>query len=1014
MMKNSKFPFASVRFGKLLFFAAIGMSFFLLPFATQWKNSAAGTYSGRVFKDFNGNGVYNTAGDTTNPAVDVGVSGVTATLYDSTNTARGTANTAADGTFSIVSSGTGPYRVEFTNLPSGFLPSARSTDSVSGGTTTNAGSTVQFVPNSGTTNINLALNVPDDYCQNNPLVCNAMYLVGNVDGAALHTFPYSYSNELDGNISGVWTTAPSRDATLAPSSIGTNVNLGATYGLAWDKFNSRLFASAYVKRGARQGSLSSESTGAIYVKSNPSSASPSPTLYVDLNLIFGGGTTGANPHPVATTDWTSAESDPGTTQYVAKRGLGDLEISANGANLYTVNLADRRVYVIPTSGTLNSTTITRFDVPTTGLATSSGNCNAADVRPFGLGRNASGQIFVGAVCSAESESNDTKLHLYVWRFDNPGFTLVLNRSLSNFTRYIGDSQSTASWERWSNTVTVISKPSPMLADINFDGDAMVLGIRDRYGDQVVFPDYFRGYGDIMRACLVSGSYTFESNASCGGTTTSGISINYEDTFTAVAYNGSTGTTSWTANPWAEIGEADGANAGENRVVATPSVSTNALRIRDNFGMSRNISLSGATAGGRLLFSYQRANAGLTVEYNDGSTWQALTAIATATDGSFQDYSAALPSNATAIRLNSPNESGGAKYVYVDNFSVVSLHGSNGEFYLDLNGDGREEGMLGSLLQVPGHTQVMTTAYDPVAFNSSGNRVSNFYTAGVQKYSNTTGSITGAYDAYLNADPDNFGKANGIGDIEALCDRAPIEVGNRVWNDVDSDGVQDAGEANYSGVTLQFWADTDSNGTVDTQVGTAVTDANGEYYFVSSTVADPNTTDNIGQINGGIISGRAYQVRIPASNFNTGQPLNNRLRTPNDNDGSANGDSRDSDGLASSGNVIANFVAGSAGNNDHTFDFGFYLAPTAAVVPIEGRVSASDGRGIRNVVVGITLQDGTVRTTRTGTFGYYRFDDIEVGQSVVISVRAKRFTFTQPTVILSVEDAVENLDFVAIE
>ncbi|HMS42348.1 MAG TPA: carboxypeptidase regulatory-like domain-containing protein, partial [Pyrinomonadaceae bacterium] len=227
-------------------------------------------------------------------------------------------------------------------------------------------------------------------------------------------------------------------------------------------------------------------------------------------------------------------------------------------------------------------------------------------------------------------------------------------------------------------------------------------------------------------------------------------------------------------------------------------------------------------------------------------------------------------------------------------------------------------------------------------------------------------------------------------------------------------VQDAGEANYSGVTVQLWADTDSNGTVDTQVGTAVTDANGEYYFVSSTVADPNTTDNIGQINGGIISGRAYQVRIPASNFNTGQPLNNRLRTPNDNDATTNGDSRDSDGIASSGNVIANFVAGSAGSNNHTFDFGFYLAPTAATVPVGGRIQAADGVGIRNVIVNLVLPNGTVQSTRTGAFGYYRFDDIEVGQTVTVEVRAKRFTFKQPTRIFTLEEAMEDLDFTAIE
>ena len=73
----------------------------------------AGTYSGRVFQDFNQNGLYDTSGGTAAAprSVDVGVQGVTVTLYDAAGTARGNATSASDGTYSIVSTGTGPYRI---------------------------------------------------------------------------------------------------------------------------------------------------------------------------------------------------------------------------------------------------------------------------------------------------------------------------------------------------------------------------------------------------------------------------------------------------------------------------------------------------------------------------------------------------------------------------------------------------------------------------------------------------------------------------------------------------------------------------------------------------------------------------------------------------------------------------------------------------------------------------------------------------------------------------------------
>ncbi len=87
-----------------------------------------------------------------------------------------------------------------------------------------------------------------------------------------------------------------------------------------------------------------------------------------------------------------------------------------------------------------------------------------------------------------------------------------------------------------------------------------------------------------------------------------------------------------------------------------------------------------------------------------------------------------------------------------------------------------------------------------------------------------------------------------------------------------------------------------------------------------------------------------------------------------------------------------------------------LPPTSAGVSIGGRVITADGRGIRNAIVVLTLQNGETLQTRTGTFGYFRFDDIEAGQTVVVSVISKRFTFVPQ--VVSVAENIDDLNFVA--
>jgi hypothetical protein len=70
-----------------------------------------------------------------------------------------------------------------------------------------------------------------------------------------------------------------------------------------------------------------------------------------------------------------------------------------------------------------------------------------------------------------------------------------------------------------------------------------------------------------------------------------------------------------------------------------------------------------------------------------------------------------------------------------------------------------------------------------------------------------------------------------------------------------------------------------------------------------------------------------------------------------------------------------------------------LAPTAAPVSISGKVLTDTGRGLTNAIVTMTDANGVTRTARSSAFGYFRFDDVEAGQTYIVSVSSKRYIFT---------------------
>jgi hypothetical protein len=787
-----------------------------LTFTNQTCGSICGTNTeGTVWRDFNNNGIKETS------EVE-GVSGVTVKAYDCNNALVGTAITDAKGQYSFgtlspAPSATNKLRIEF----SGGTPQYQPTFSGINGKTD-----VQFI-SAAACNVNFGVNNPIDYCQPNPSLTincyvSGAYNSGSGTGRTLIALPYNITQDPDGNTNGTTATGntvpnsynPPVYTPLRPmkTPIANHNDIASTWGLAYDRNQRNLFAAAYVKAGTSLGP-NGESTGKIFKISNPLSAATI-SDYVDLNAVFGAGTAGANPHPIATTSFANLDDAP-TNAAIGKVGLGDLAISNDNAFLYVVNLSDRQLYKIPTTGALNSSTITRYPIPTTGLPTvtdavgTAGTCPNGDMRPFGLGVHPDGSIYVGGVCSAESISAgfnavnnpaSYQLTAYVWKFDGTAFTLQLNESL-RFDRDGGNGYTTFDdfstgvprdndWEPWHNlsnpTIFNADNPAqnePMLADISFDekGD-MFLGMRDRLGDCVTLQGGFLSSGDIYKACATATGWKFEKNASCGSVTTSGA--------------------------------------------------------------------------------------------------------------------------------NNNQGPGGGEFIYQD-----------------IQGDGLSNSGTGGVFNLIGQYQVISTTIDPVYLNSSGAVIFNPSAGGIQVYGTKDGAIKGAYDIYESNDINTFAKAAGVGAIAALCDPAPLQIGNYVWIDTDKDGVQDPCEGPLSNVTVSLWKN-------NVQIATTTTSATGEYYFSSkSNLTTPANWTGTGA-DTTLLPNMAYEIRIDTSN----QTGFNRLALTNANSTANSGnDQNDNDAVTSGVYKTIVFTTGAIGSTNHTYDFGFYpfcVPPTITNVAVE--------------------------------------------------------------------------------
>ncbi|HEX8636925.1 MAG TPA: cohesin domain-containing protein, partial [Pyrinomonadaceae bacterium] len=107
-----------------------------------------------------------------------------------------------------------------------------------------------------------------------------------------------------------------------------------------------------------------------------------------------------------------------------------------------------------------------------------------------------------------------------------------------------------------------------------------------------------------------------------------------------------------------------------------------------------------------------------------------------------------------------------------------------------------------------------------------------------------------------------------------------------------------------------------------------------------------------------------------------------------------------------------FNNGSPAANTTNGSFSVLPGPTAASVTVSGKVTNASGRGIAQAQITLIDANGRERTTQTTSFGYYRFENIEAGETITITAKARRYKFIQSSITRTVNQSVTDADFVS--
>ena len=327
--------------------------------------------------------------------------------------------------------------------------------------------------------------------------------------------------------------------------------------------------------------------------------------------------------------------------------------------------------------------------------------------------------------------------------------------------------------------------------------------------------------------------------------------------------------------------------------------------------------------------------------------------------------------------------------------ILRVHNNNGTFELEnqgttaagggcgLNGEGpgggeyycgevitnlHSETSLGALAFLGTDGQVALNVMDPL----------NVFSAGTAWLSNADGTAQRAIELYnsheFTGPPEvgTFGKAAGLGDLELFCEPVPIEIGNLIWEDTDTNGIQDPSELGIDGILVELLKDGQLIDTTRTTNG-------GKYAFGNNGARlMPNTN---------------YTIRVNKKSFHT-KPVITSLPI----DSTARSYQRDNNGIMNGDYIEVAVTTGDVGCTNHDYDIGVTLLPSLCLGNLVWEDVNNDGQfnngekgleGLEVILFDVgqdgqksTADDVEIDRETTDTLGKYLFYHICEGDYYV--------------------------------
>jgi hypothetical protein len=860
------------------------------PSATS---AVTGTIAGTVFEDFNANGAMDPGSNNSasGSAADVGVKGVMVTVTDSIGSVV-TTTTDSAGAFSVpITAATNDVRVAI-DAPAGYLPGPQGPHS---------GTTVQFVdltaPAAGAVMVGLVRQ--GNYSPDRPRLLNVL------QSAAINGFSRQFVVQSD---QPTLVSSDHADRNFAvPTTEATADQTGAIWGVA-QVDAAYAFTSAYFKRHTRTGP---DGLGAIYLTDLSAGPNASPWA-----KIPNAGTNPRGDEALMTTfsDWFH---DVAAFPFVGKVGLGGTALAPDRKSLYVMNLNSKSLWQVPftigTGGVPLAGPPAEVAIPLSLPGAATGCPSQSDLRPFGVSAQ-NGSIWVTLTCTGPAVAD---LRGYVYRYSPEAGTFdaapAFETALSGYARgaTFRPPPFSANWNPWEDVTWpgsqgIVSKPQPMVSDVTFDSSGdMTIGIKDRLGDQAGHgtgdltpgsPQAWFGMpgGDILRACrnAADTGWELESNGSCGAPPRLG------------------------ARPTNNQGPGGGEFYNDDFVPYHDQVSLGALLQLPGYGEVINTSFDpGKTTNAEGVRFYSHANGA-------PNSYHLIRGNPSSTSGGFAK-SGGLGDMAALV---------GAAPLEIGN-----------RVWLDTDGDGIQDageppipGVTVSLYAADGATLLATAVTDvtgtyyfsnaagtsstSVIFGVTGLQPGTDYVVRIDNPPDYApgGPLAGLRPTAAGAGPDRsvdsdgspvsgFAEAAITTEGEAASDHTidfgfvrPASVGDFVWEDLNGDGLQTAGEPGILGVTVRLFQGA-------TEVAATVTDGSGRYLFA------------------GLAAG-TYRVRFESpGGF-----------TPTIQDAGGD-DAVDSDASSATGETVDFSL--SPGENDLSWDAGF-IRPPPPTTPGPGKTTTT--------------------------------------------------------------------------